>query len=51
MNSLGAAILWWANHIVNYICDVLYWMGRGDGFGRKDIDGLWRDDLGKLCHM
>lgn len=36
---------------MDYIRNVLHWMWRGGGLGRKDVDGLWRDDLGKLCHM
>jgi len=31
---------------MNYIRNVLDWVGRGSGFGWKDTDGLWCDDLG-----
>ena len=43
--------MWWTNYIVNYIRNVLDWMGRRSGFGWQDVDGLWRDNLGELHHM
>lgn len=36
---------------MNYIRDVLDWMGRRSGFGRQDVDGLWCDNLGELRHV
>jgi hypothetical protein len=36
---------------MDYIRNVLDWVGRGSGFGWKGVDGLWCDNLGKLCHM
>jgi len=51
VNSLGAAILRWTHYIMNYIRNVLDWMGRRSGFGRQDVNGLWCDNLGELRHM
>ena len=36
---------------MNYICNVLDWMGRRGRFGWKDVDRLRCCNLGQLCHM
>lgn len=33
------------------IRNVLHWVWRRGGFGWKDVNGLWCDDLGQLCDM
>jgi hypothetical protein len=36
---------------MNYIRNVLDWVGRGSRFGWQDVDSLWRENLGKLRHV